>query len=167
MKLTKLYLFLATISALVISSDRGALAGSATANLAVSATVNNNCTISTVAVSFNPYDPLSATPDDSTGGSVTITCTKNSAPTIGLGFGQHESPTGQANMSDGTNPLMYALYKDAPGGAAWGNSGVALLTPPATPSKAPRTYTVYGRIPAGQDVPSGTYNDLVVATVNF
>ena len=170
MKFTKLCLFLAAFGALVLSSHGGALAaGSASANLGVSATVNNNCSITTVAVTFSPYDPLSGTADDTTGGSVTITCTKNSAPTIGLGLGLYASGA-QANMSDGGSPanlLMYALYKDAPGGAAWGNSGAALLTPVVTPSKAPRTFPVYGRIPAGQDVPSGTYNDTVVATVNF
>ena len=39
--------------------------------------------------------------------------------------------------------------------------------PPAAPSKAVRTYDIFGRVPAGQDVPSGGYTDVVVATVNF
>jgi spore coat protein U-like protein len=29
------------------------------------------------------------------------------------------------------------------------------------------TLPVYGLIPAGQDVPVGSYNDFVVATINF
>ena len=168
MKMTKLFLFLASISALVISSDGSALAaGSATGSLGVSVTVNNNCTISTLPVTFGGYDPLSGTAADSTGGSVTITCTKGATTTIGLDNGANAS-SGQRRMKDGTTDyLNYFLFSDTGRTTAWGNAAGSWVVPPAAPDKTPRPYAVYGRITAGQDVPSGTYNDTVVATVNF
>ena len=168
MRMTKLFLLLASISALVISSDCAVMAaGSATANLPVSVVVSNNCTITTAAVTFAGYDPLSATNTDSTGGSVTITCTKGATTSIGLDNGANAS-SGQRRMKDGTTDyLNYFLFSDAGRTTAWGNAAGSWVVPAAAPDKTPRPYTVYGRITAGQDVPSGTYNDTVVATVNF
>jgi spore coat protein U-like protein len=168
MKMMKQSLLLASIGALAISGSAMA-AGTATANLGVSVTVNNNCAISTLPVTFAAYDPLSGTADDSTGGSVTITCTKGATTTIGLDSGANASGT-QRRMSDGaTTPdyLNYALYQDAGRGTAWGTSGAGLFTPAAAPDKTARSYTVYGRISAGQDIPAGSYTDTVVAAVNF
>ncbi len=163
------------VSAVLLTAAATAFAGTATSNLGVSASVSANCTISTTAVAFGAYDPIvtnATTPRDANG-AVTITCTKGSGPTIGLDVGlysTHASGTTRA-MTDGAgtpSSLSYEVYQDSPGGTVWGNSGGGLVTPPAAPSKAPRTYTVYGRIPAGQDVPvAASYSDTVVATVNF
>ena len=167
MKFTKLCLFLASIGALVTSSDGAALAGSAPANLTVSVVISNNCTITTSAVTFAGYDPLSATNTDSTGGSVTITCTKGATANIGLDNGANNS-SGQRRMKDAaTDYLNYFLFSDAGRTTAWGNATGSWFSAPAAPDKTARPYTVYGRITAGQDVPAGTYNDTVIATVNF
>lgn len=169
MKLSRLVLCFIAAGALLTRSREPAQAATATANLSVSATIANNCTITTAAVGFPAYDPIAthaAAPDDSTSGSVTITCTKGSAATIGLGLGSNVSGT-QMRMANGTNFLNYGLFQDAGRATVWGTSGAGLLSPVAAPSKAPRTFTVYGRIPAGQDLPAGTYNDTVTATVNF
>ena len=50
-----------------------AFGASATSNVAVSATVINNCTITTTPVAFGNYDPLAAAPDNNSG-TVVITC---------------------------------------------------------------------------------------------
>jgi spore coat protein U-like protein len=169
MRPSRIVLSLSAAALLLSRSQETARAGSATANLSVGATIANSCTISTVAVGFPNYDPIVAnatSPDNSTSGSVTITCTRGSSPTIGLGTGQNLSGA-QMRMANGTNYLNYALYQDSTYTAVWGNSGTNLFSPGAAPSKAPRTYTVYGQIPGGQDLPAGTYSDTVVATVNF
>ena len=49
----------------------------------------------------------------------------------------------------------------------WGNAGAGLYSPGAAPSKVARNFTVYGRVASNQDVAAGSYNDTVVATVNF
>lgn len=142
-------------------------AGSASASLSVSASVSNNCTISTSALDFGAYDPIvthDTTDLDGTGG-VTITCTKGATTTIDLGLGSHASGT-QRRLNTGSNYLNYEMYQDAGRITVWG-TGADTLTPPAAPSKAPRSYTVYGRVSAGQDVEAGSYTDTVTATVNF
>jgi spore coat protein U-like protein len=144
-------------------------AATATANLGVSATVTNNCTISTVALAFGSYDPVVANAStnlDGTG-TVTVACTKGSTATIGLGAGANASGATR-RMGDGaTNFLTYELYQDSSRSTVWANSGTGLLSPAAAPSKAARSFTVYGRVASDQDVPAGNYSDTVVATVNF
>jgi spore coat protein U-like protein len=155
-----------------------ASAGNATSNLPVSATVTANCTISTSAVAFGSYDPVSANASTALpgNGSVTIACTKGSAPNITLDLGSN--PTGSTRrMKAGAEFLTYELYQPAnttPNTACtgtetqvWGTTGAAIFTPTSPGSKAGRTYNVCGTVAPGQDVSVGTYNDTVVATVNF
>jgi spore coat protein U-like protein len=144
-------------------------AATATANLGVSATVTNNCTISTVALAFGSYDPVVANAStnlDGTG-TVVVACTKGSTATIGLGLGSNASASVRRMTDGSSNYLTYELYQDTSRSTVWGNAGAGLLSPVAAPSKAARNFTVYGRVTSNQDVPAGSYNDTVVATVNF
>jgi spore coat protein U-like protein len=170
MKSAKLFFGVATLGVLLIGSTNSAqAAGSATANLAVSAIINSNCTITTLAVGFPAYDPIvthAAANDDSSSGSVTITCTKGASTTIGLGQGLNYS--GSNRMADGSaNFLTYGLFQDAGRTKAWGNAAPNLPPAHIAADKNPLVVPVYGRIPSAQDLPAGTYNDTVVATVNF
>ena len=152
-----------------------AFGATATANVAVSATVTNNCTITTTPVAFGNYDPLSGSANTNSG-TVAITCTKNAVTTLTLGNGTHFSNPNR-RMGDGTNFMNYQLYQPpstVPGAACsyasptrWGTAGGEIFTPGAAPSKATRTYNVCGEIPAGQDLAAATFSDTVVATVNF
>ena len=142
-------------------------AGTATANLSVTATVITNCTISTATLAFGNYDPVithaSASLDGT--GTVTIACTKGSTTPIDLGLGNNASGSTR-RMASGSNYLTYELYQDSGRTTVWG-TGAAGLTPAAAPSKVARDFTVYGRIPGAQDLPAGSYSDSVNATVNF
>lgn len=172
MKLSKLLLALASTGFLVISSDSSVIAATATSTFQVSVSVNNNCTISSTAVTFPNYDPISThatNPDDSNGGTVTVTCTRGTVTHIGLGLGANASGSQRRMKDGGTNYINYQLYQDTGRTTVWGNDSSSWFTPnpAAAPDKNPRTFTVNGRIPSGQDVPAGTYSDTVVATVNF
>lgn len=143
-------------------------ASTATATMAVSATVVNNCTISTSALSFGTYDPIAthnAMALDGTG-AVTVTCTAGSTPTVGISTGVNASGSAR-RLASGSSYLTYELYSDSGRSSVWGNSGSDLYTPGATSSRTARTFTVYGRVTGGQDVPAGVYTDTVTATVNF
>jgi len=146
-----------------------ASAATSTATLPVSATVTNNCTINTTPLVFGSYDPVAANASanlDGTGG-VAVACTKGATATIGLGLGGNASGASR-RMGDGaSNFLTYELYQDTGRSTVWGNLGANLVSPAAAPSKAPRNFTVFGRVAADQDVPAGNYGDTVVATVNF
>ena len=143
-----------------------ALAGTATSSFTVTGTVIANCTISTTGITFT-YDPTSAT-DATATGTVTIACTKGSAPSIGLNAGLYAGlgPSGPRAMRLGatTNYLGYDIRW--PGTTTpW--TTAAPYVPTAPPSKAARTFNMDGIALAGQDVIVGTYTDTVTATVNF
>lgn len=142
-------------------------AGTQTASLSVTATVNNNCTISTAAVAFGSYDPVVANASANLDGSgtVTIACTKGSTTPIELDLGGNAAGSAR-RMVAGGQYLTYELYQDAARGTVWGTGGSG-QTPPVAPNKNARNFTVYGRVTSGQDVPAGSYADAVTATVNF
>jgi len=144
-------------------------AASTSTSLSVTASVNNNCTISAAALAFGAYDPVvtnASSPLDGTG-TVTIACTKGATTTIGLGLGNNATGSTR-RMTDGSgNYLTYEAYQESSHSTVWGTSGAGLLTPAAAPSKAARSFTVYGRIAGSQDIPAGSYADTVTATVNF
>jgi spore coat protein U-like protein len=161
--------FIITAALALCTSIVDTQAASATANLGVSATVANNCTISTSAMAFGAYDPVVA--NASTGldgvGTITTACTKGATTTIGLSLGANASGVTRRLTNSAGNYLSYEIYLDSGRSTIWGNSGSDLLSPAAAPSKAARSFTAYGRIVSSQDVPAGAYADTVTATVNF
>jgi spore coat protein U-like protein len=147
-----------------------ASAQSASTNLAVSASVAANCTISTTPVAFGAYDPVvtNASASRDAAGGVTIACTKGAVPTIGLGLGSNSlAPTTRRMLGVSGDFLTYELYQPAGYTTVWGTSGANLFSAGASTGRAGRTFAVNGRIPGGQDVATGAYTDTVVATVNF
>ena len=101
-------------------------------------------------------------------GTVTIACTKGSAPSIGLNNGLYAGlgPTGPRAMRLGAtaNYLGYDIFW--PGtNTSW--TTAAPYIPSAPLSKAARTFNMDGAAAAGQDVAVGSYTDTVTATVNF
>ncbi len=156
----------------LLAGAPAAVAGSASANLNVSAAVVTNCTITTSPVNFGNYDPVvaNASADLLGTGTVTVACTKGTQATIGLSTGQNSgqaSGTTRAMAGPNGNYLSYELYQDSGRATVWTDSGSGLLTTPPAPNKNARDFTVYGRVPAGQDVEAGNYSDTVTATVNF
>lgn len=152
-----------------LASGAIAIADSATATIAVSATVRRNCTIATAPVAFGSYDPVVAnatTPLDASA-TVTIACTMGTPANIGLDDGSNASAT-QRRLTNGSNAFMdYQIYLDSGYATVWGSDVGNRLDAGTSPSKTPREFPVYARVPAGQDIPIGPYTDSVVATVNF
>lgn len=161
------------VAGVLAAMNYQANAATASTSLSVSATVANNCTIGTTAVTFpSNYDPVvthASAPLNSTAGQVTIACTKGSTTPITLNLGSNATGSTRRLTNGAGTPsyLTYELYHDSIGGTVWGTSGANVFTPPAAPSKAARSFTVYAQISAGQDVPAGTYTDTVTATVTF
>jgi spore coat protein U-like protein len=131
-----------------------------------------SCTVTATGVSFGTYNMLTAAPNDATG-TVRVTCILlldlAGSFTVDLSPGVSGSYTART-LRNGANSLTYNLYTDAARTQLWGNgtggsnrvtqnfAGLLLVD---------RSYTVYGRIPALQNVRSGAYSDTIVVTVTY
>jgi spore coat protein U domain-containing protein, fimbrial subunit CupE1/2/3/6 len=162
----KRLLALAALAAAAVLLPITAWAQTATANLDVTANVQGVCTIAPATLNFANYEPSDAVADSATG-TITVTCTQGSVFWIGLANGL-DFAGGFRQMANGADRLRYELFRDAGFGVPWDNADP--LVGPYTitaASAAPIDSTVYGRIPAAQNVPTGVYSDTVVMTVNF
>jgi spore coat protein U-like protein len=152
-----------------LALSHSARAATATANLAVSASVSQNCTIAAPStLAFGSYDPVVAneTTDLDAATTITVRCTRGSTGVwVGLGLGTNASGSTR-RMGSGAERLNYEIYSDAGRSTVWGDA--ALTGVSYTPaSSAPATLNVYGRVAAGQDAAVGSYSDTVIATINF
>jgi spore coat protein U-like protein len=126
------------------------------------------CTISATSVNFGSYNVFTGSTTDSTG-TVTINC-NGSAHNITVALSQGSSSTfNPRTMTKGGETLTYNLYRDAARTTIWGDGtgGTSTYTNANPPNNADISLTVYGRVPAGQDVSAGAYSDTVAAVINF
>lgn len=171
-----------SLAGLLLATSGLVLAASATTNIPVSASVSQNCLISTTsALSFGAYDPIgtNALAALNATGQISIACAKKSTGlTIGMDNGINVSGS-QRQMLGGVSAemLQYNLFQPPsntpnaactfPATTAWTAIGAGLLTLSSPSSKMARLYNVCGTIPGGQDVSVDTYTDTVIATINF
>ena len=162
-------LALASALFVAVGSAAPSMASTATttSNLGITASVPNNCTISASPLNFGTYNPTSLLTGT---GTVTTTCTSGASATITLGQGSN--PDGGSSdaypfrqLAVGTNKLTYYLYQDAGRVTVWGNTAGTGLSINGTGNA--QGSTVYGQIPAAQNVPAGSYSDTVTATVTY
>ena len=151
------------------------LAATTTATFQVSATVQPSCRLLNVnPLAFGIYD-AAANKDVTT--TFQVQCTRLTTWQIGLDNGQDFAAAPapfdtyramQGNVVN-TEFLAYGLFTDAPGGTAWGNTPGTDPLDSSSPTGAPVTVTIYGRIPLGQyDASAQGYTDSAVTiTVNY
>jgi spore coat protein U-like protein len=129
------------------------------------------CTVSTTGVAFGAYNPQSATADDS-GGTINVDChPSDHSVEVEIGAGLSGS-FATRRMSSGADTLNYNLYTNAGRTLVWGDGTGGSITQTLTGgsvSGGTRRFsaTVYGRIPALQNVSAGAYNDTLILTVTF
>lgn len=148
------------------------LAASRFQPMPVQAQVNANCNFtSSNTMDFLSYDPTGANATAPLGGTVVVSvrCTRGATVTIGIDTGANaaNAPAGSTRaMKLGTNYLGYDFYQDSTYATLWTNSGPGLYSF-VSPSNAPNPVTVFGKVPGGQDVSAGLYQDTVQVTVNY
>lgn len=131
----------------------------------VTATVVGSCQWTTpLTMAFGNYDPFNASATTQTT-SVSFKCVKktNATDTYKVWFSKTSG-----NMVNGTNNLAYTLTDSA--GAALATSAATAPTVTGTAGVAAGagySYTVKGSIAAQQDVPTGSYQDTVVANIEY
>lgn len=124
------------------------------------------CSISASGLAFGSYSAFSGSPVDSSG-TVQVQCL------LALGF-EVTLSTGQGSfavreMKSAGNTLQYNLYTNSARSIIWGDgtSGTATRSGSVGILLSPVSFTVYGRIPAGQNPVVGSYSDTITATVIF
>lgn len=125
---------------------------------------------------FGPYDALSSIPTD-TVGSFQVRCDRDGGPqnvTLALSLsaganGSSVAARALKQVGGSGDILVYGLYRDTGRSAVWGfspgvDAGQQTLSIP-NKSSAFATFTVYGRLPAQQNVSAGSYVDSVQVTL--
>jgi spore coat protein U-like protein len=155
-----------------VSAQQGGqttLGGQSSANMQVNANVIRKCTISTQPLAFGNYDPVlaNATAPLDVQTTITVACTKGTSVNIAMDAGDNAAGS-LRRMVDGRRAfLAYEVYKDSSRTQRWGDGLGERLDGGIAPSRDPRQFIAYGRVPGGQDVAEGTFQDTVVVTVQF
>lgn len=147
----------------------GASAQSATDTFDVTITISSACSIDAQTAGDIAFGTTASTATnvDSTG-TLSITCTPQTAYTVALGDGVNNDGSGVAGrrMLNQTIPgayVPYQLYNEPTRTTVWGSTAGTVT---GTGNGAAQTLTVYGRVPSA-NFPAGSYLDTVVATVTY
>lgn len=145
------------------------------------------CSVSTTGLGFGVYDPLASTAATANG-ALTVTCSATKNNELRNGFwGLLTLSTGSSGsyaartLRTATDTLRYNLYADAAystvlGDGSGGSQAQMLCYRGSRRDPcggnglnggSPHNVTVYGQIPAGQDVGPGGFVDNLVATIAF
>jgi spore coat protein U-like protein len=132
-----------------------------------SARVESQCRVTGGLLDFSDYNPIgvNATRPQDTEGTFEVQCTPGSRVRIALEAGLHA--TGQNRkmaMIGGLDSLSYDLYQDSGRSRAWNGTDVRTFDGFGA---SPLRVRVYGRIPQGQNVRAGDYEDSVLIVVRF
>lgn len=132
-----------------------------TAELGVSATVADTCSVTTTAVAFGTVDvTLNANVDAE--GAFSVTCTTGSIWTASADAGEATDAVVTARkMTSGANLMNYALYAET-------GRTTNFVSATGTGTGGAQSTTVYGRVPGGQSaLPAGAYADSVTISVTY
>ncbi|MBI4207699.1 MAG: spore coat protein U domain-containing protein [Betaproteobacteria bacterium] len=161
--------FRSVLFSILLLAIAAAYAATATTTFQVTATVSAGCTISATNHDFGIYTP-SLLADNTNGTNVvTATCTLGVPYSIGLDAGIGTGATVASRKMTrvgGTETLNYSLYRTVDRLVVVGNTlSVDVISGLGTGLAI--DHTMFGKIPAGQNVPVGNYVDTVTATITF
>lgn len=120
------------------------------------------CSLSVQSANFGAYDVFDNNPVDSVG-NVNVTCDMATSYTIALSPGNGTYVN--RRMLSGSNELLYNLYTDAARTIVWGDGSSSTATVMGMGTSS--NHTIYGRLPARQNVSVGAYSDTVTVTLTF
>ena len=131
---------------------------------ALTAQQGHACTLNVTGVNFGSYDVFSNTPLDSTG-NIDVNCPSGVGYSMALtaGGGTHT----QRVMGSGDHRINYNLYTTADRAVVWGDATSGSVTVNGTGIGESVNHGVYGRIPALQNVHSGSYSDIIIVELIF
>lgn len=177
----KMILAATLLAVLPAATAGGGGASPQTTAVSVTMTVASSCSINSATnLNFGSYNVLSAS--SATGSSnISVTCSNGTANSISvaLSMGSNSTSFSPRTMKDaGGHTLNYNLFTTSvntaacTGGVIWGDgtAGTSVVKGTGSGGSTPTVFTVFGCIPAGQDVTAGaseTYTDTITVTVTF
>lgn len=128
----------------------------------------SSCSVSSAGLAFSPYDSQSQAAVDGAG-TITVTCTgsgKSNKLSLNLTGGDGGACVGR-RMRRGAETLGYQIYRDAARTASFcdGANRLDIAIDFSSGPTQVRTYTMYGRVLAGQNPPPGGYSDALTITL--
>jgi spore coat protein U-like protein len=93
-----------------------------------------------------------------------VTCTDGSAVSIALDDGDNFSSGRRMRLGVTTDFLSYELYQEAGLENVFGSGAQAVAH---NGTGAAETVTVHGNLPGGQNVPVGSYSDIIDVTITL
>jgi len=135
----------------------------------------DSCTVSATTHSFGAYDTITATPATS---AITVTCTHTNNPAVRFDYtiALSSGPGSYAarSMTGTTDTLTYNLYTTLAHSSVWGDGSsgtstvsASLNVPGGAGRSASAVHTVFGLIPAPQNVEPGAYSTVTPITVTI
>lgn len=158
--------FRSTLFGILLLATATAYAATSTTTFQVTATVSSGCVLSATNHDFGVYTPSSLADNINGTNILTATCTLAVPYTLGLDIGIGDGATAAARKMTrvgGTETLEYSLYQTVDRLLVLSD----VLTLSGVGTGLATDHTVFGKIPANQNVPAGNYADTVTATITF
>lgn len=147
----------AAVAALLSLGPAPSRAGTATASLAVSATVAGTCTVSGGPLAFGAYTPSTLATQQS---ALDVNCTQGTAYVVALDNGA----AGARRMTGpGGATLPYEIYRDGARSQRWGDGSSAAT---GTGTGSVQTLPLYASI-SPTAATTGSYSDMVTVTLTY
>jgi len=121
-----------------------------------------SCVASSAGVNFGEYDPFAAAALASVG-LIDLHCDGSVAAEVSLSSGQ--GTYAERQLVAGANALAYNLFTSSQLVSVWGD-GVGSTTT-VTVAGSDVALPVYGLIAPRQNVPAGTYSDIIVISITY
>ena len=127
------------------------------------------CTVDTFSLNFGTYAPVGTNATNALPGTATVNvrCTKGTTGTVQLTAGQWFAG-GTRNLRNTAGELLpYNLFRESTYATVWNLTDTVSATSTSRTVPLGGGFTIYGRIPANEDVRAGSYTDTVQAIVNY
>ncbi|MBD8524660.1 Csu type fimbrial protein [Pseudomarimonas arenosa] len=122
------------------------------------------CSVTSSGVAFGAYNVFDVSPVE-VAGAITVDCA--TPYTVSLSVSLNNGSFAPRRLDSLDDSLDYYLYTDPARTTIWGDGTSGTSTVAGSGSGSPVDHTVYGRIPALQDVKAGSYADTIIVTLEW
>jgi len=159
-------LLFAVLLAVLLGFDKAVSAGSASASLAVRATVLSSCALSTSRLLYGGDDYSAVNPgaDVTANAKITLQCNRGATSTIAIA---HVDDASSSAMARGNNRLNYEAVEGSGTFQTWSEVGNGISYLGIAPSAQSQLVSFYSHLTGNQRAPFGSAVEKLVVTINF